>query len=79
MRTEGRGLSLISFYTRIKSPHHFSQGLTKKIIIIRRQGRGCVGEIYVGEMHTPTLQTHASMQSPEFFRGDAAYHLYTRV
>ena len=28
---------------------------------------------------TPTLQTHASMQSPDFFRGDNAYHLYTLV
>ena len=77
MRIEGRGLSLISFYTRIKSPHHLSQGLTKKKQAGR--GRGCVGEFYVGEMHTPTLQTHASMQSPDFFRGDTAYHLYTLV
>ena len=76
MRIEGEGLSLISFHTRIKSPHHPSQRLTKKT---SRQGRGCVGEFNVGEMHTSTLQTHANMQSPDFFRGDTAYHLYTLV
>ena len=28
---------------------------------------------------TPTLQTHASMQPHDFFRGDNTYHLYTLV
>ena len=75
MRTEGEGLSLISFHTRIKSPHHLSLADKKK----SRQRRGCVGEFNVGEMHTSTLQTHANMQPPDFFRGDTAYHLYTLV
>ena len=59
MRTEGWGLHVVSFYTRIKSPHHYSQGLTKK-----KNNRGCcVGEINV---HPPPCKPMQTCK-PKFF------------
>ena len=45
MRNEGWGLHHISFYTRIKSARHLSQGLTKKN---KQAGEGLCGELCWG-------------------------------
>ena len=72
MRTEGWGLSQISFYTMVKRPHGLSHGLTKK----KQAGTGCVGEVCVEERYTP----HPANPCKHVFLrggGDTTYHLYT--
>ena len=77
MRTEGWGLYMISFFTRIKSPHHLSQGLTKKK---KQAGEGlCGGTLCGGNVHPPPCKSMQTCNPRIFFRGNTAYHLYTLV
>ena len=79
MRIEGWGLYLISFYTRIKIPHHLSHGLGVEKEH-KQAGEGLCGGTVCGKCTPPPHPANPCKHAtPRFFWGDTTYHLYTLV